>query len=258
MKRSTGPRKTADLSESVGQQLNTYAISATAAGAGMLALVQPSEAKIVYTPAHVNIVQNRGLFRFDLNHDGISDFGLSNQFRSCSSSRCTGSLNAEGEGENEIWSVRCNTNYSCAAALPRGTKVGAKGQFSKPRRLIMAVGNYEVFFGPWWSVNQAYLGIKFVIKGKTHFGWARVKFSRGQHFSITAIVTGYAYETIPEKAIIAGQTKGPDDPINDFSPNASLTSPIPDRPQPASLGALALGAQGIPWRRKESALESAL
>src|ERR1700721_2980635 len=157
MKRSTGPRKTADLSESIHQQLNTYAISATAAGVGMLAFVQPSEAKIVYTPAHVHIAQNRGLFRFDLNHDGISDFGLSNQFRSCSSSRCTGSLNAEGEGENGVWSVRCNTDYSCAAALPRGTRVGPRGRFPTARRLIMAVGNYDVFIGPWWKVSQAYL-----------------------------------------------------------------------------------------------------
>jgi hypothetical protein len=35
-----------------------------------------------------------------------------------------------------------------------------------------------------------------------------------------------------------------------------LTNPIPDIPQPASLGILALGAQGVPlWRRKESGLE---
>jgi len=37
---------------------------------------------------------------------------------------------------------------------------------------------------------------------------------------------------------------------------AFLTSPIPDTPHPASLGMLALGAQGVPlWRRKESALQ---
>jgi hypothetical protein len=200
-----------NLSSSSERRLNAYTLAATAAGVGALCLAPAAEAKVVYTPAHVNIVQNGGLFAFDLNHDGTADFGLSNLFRFCSSSRCTGSLNARGEGQNEIWSVICNTNYNCAAALPKGTKVGFKGQFSKPRPLIMAVGNYEVFFGPWWNVEQAYLGIKFVIKGKTHFGWARVKFSRGQRFSITAILTGYAYETIPNKPIIAGATKGPDE-----------------------------------------------
>jgi hypothetical protein len=47
MKRSSGPRKTANLSESVHQHLNMYAIAAGAAGVGMLALAPRSEAKIV-------------------------------------------------------------------------------------------------------------------------------------------------------------------------------------------------------------------
>src|SRR5580693_5813065 len=38
---------------------------------------------------------------------------------------------------------------------------------------------------------------------------------------ITATLTGYAYETIPGKAIIAGATKGPDD----GEPSASFTTP---------------------------------
>jgi hypothetical protein len=76
--------------------------------------------------------------------------------------------------------------------------------------------------------------------------------------AMSVTLTGYVYETIPGKSIKTGRTKGPaDDPTNDeFSPGASLTNPISDTPQPASLGMLALGAQGVPlWRRKESALE---
>jgi hypothetical protein len=75
--------------------------------------------------------------------------------------------------------------------------------------------------------------------------------------AITAVLTDYAYETIPNKPIITGKTKGPDDDSveqqNDPGPGASLISPIPETPQPASLGMLALGAQGAPlWRRKET------
>ena len=44
----------------------------------MLALANPVEAKVIYTPANVRIVPNAGLVRIDLNHDGIADFGLSN------------------------------------------------------------------------------------------------------------------------------------------------------------------------------------
>jgi len=47
------------------------------------------------------------------------------------------------------------------------------------------------------------------------------------------MLTGYAYETIANKAIIAGRTKGPD-----------VTAA-----QPTSLGHLAAGASAIPaWR----------
>ena len=49
-------RKTAsNLSESVHKQLNMYAIAAGAAGVGLLALAQPSEAKIVRAFAGVEI-----------------------------------------------------------------------------------------------------------------------------------------------------------------------------------------------------------
>ena len=61
-----------------------------------------------------------------------------------------------------------------------------------------------------------------------------------------AILTGYAYETIPGRAIIAGKTKGRDD----AEPTASLNKRIPE---PATLGALALGAPGLAiWRREEA------
>jgi hypothetical protein len=88
--------------------------------------------------------------------------------------------------------------------------------------------------------------LQFLIEGKVHFGWARLNVScRGT--DVFAILTGYAYETIPGKAIIAGATKGPDD----SEPTASLNPPIP---VPTTLGALAMGAPGLSiWRRKESA-----
>jgi hypothetical protein len=57
----------------------------------------------------------------------------------------------------------------------------------------------------------------------------------------------------------AGKTHGLVDGWNkeDFGPGASLTGPIPDTLLPASLGMLALGAQGLPlWRRKESVAET--
>jgi hypothetical protein len=46
MKRSSGPRKTANLSDSLHQHLNMYALAASAAEVNMLALARPAEAKL--------------------------------------------------------------------------------------------------------------------------------------------------------------------------------------------------------------------
>ena len=75
MKRSSGPgKRPSNLSESVHHQLNMYALAASAAGVGLLALLSPAEAKIVYTPADVN--SSWYFYKLDPNHDGIADFVL--------------------------------------------------------------------------------------------------------------------------------------------------------------------------------------
>jgi hypothetical protein len=64
-------RAVARLGASLDKNLMSYAMAAGAAGVGLLALAQPADAKIVYTPAHRNIGAKTFI---DLNHDGINDF----------------------------------------------------------------------------------------------------------------------------------------------------------------------------------------
>lgn len=86
---------------------------------------------------------------------------------------------------------------------------------------------------PGVNVRNRYLGLSFKINGKTHYGWARLNVKLMPYHGFTATLTGYAYETIPNKPIIAGKTTGPD----------IVTV------QPATLGQLAAGAAAIPaWR----------
>ena len=253
MKASSLPRKTANLSESIHQQLNMYALAASAAGVGVLALTQPVEAKIVYTPAHhvINANQTYGL---DLNHDGTSDFELKDFFSTFSGNLYGYLQILPHTSANEVWAAarapRCGSEELCAAALPKGKSVGPKGRFRQDYpdgERMVATGIVSGHWGSWFNVTR-YLGLKFVIKGKTHYGWARLAV-RAQRFVVTATLTGYAYETIPGKAIIAGATKGPDDDPQQVP--ATHTSPTPE---PAALGILALGAPELSiWRRKEPA-----
>jgi len=251
MTHSSRPRQASRISDSLHQQLNMYALAAGAAGVGTLCFAQPAEARVVYTPAHVAIKVNGGLFHIDLNHDGIPDFGL---------------LNSYYKGEKYYWTLKvvpprsangirvtrsmaCGGSESVAAALPKGKRIGPAGPFKNYRNgVVMAVAGGSATCGVWQGKSnlQAYLGLKFAVKGKIHFGWARVKVDTQQR-PFSAILTGYAYETIPGKGIIAGATKGPDAP----EPTASFAMPTP---RPVTLGALAMGAPGLAiWRRDECA-----
>jgi len=99
--------------------------------------------------------------------------------------------------------------------------------------------------GNWINVTNRCLGLKFLIKGKAHYGWARLNDTLSQS-KITVILTGYAYETVTGKPIIAGNTHGPDD--TEQPAPASMIRPAE---KPATLGMLAVGARGLStWRRE--------
>jgi len=255
VKRSPGSRKAASLPELTHQRLNMYALAAAASGASLLALVQPAEGKIIYRPANIQLMNQNQVF-LDMNHDGTNDFsfyGMSVSRRSISTFgfRLTASPAAQGNG---IWGMESNEHTSCAARVQKGTRIGQKRRFESNRVVLFDWSggpNGGTAYCPWAGKNgTAYLGLKFTVKGKTHFGWARLKV---EFFNGAGVVlTGYAYETIANKAIVAGATA-------DADASSAVLSPVP-RPAPASepvtLGTLAMGFPRIAiWRREESASE---
>jgi hypothetical protein len=247
MKRS---RKTANLSESVHQRLSMYALAASAAGVGALALAQPAEARIVYKATHV-VVGRNGRYKLDLNHDKIADFILVNTY-GCNTDYCVDALSAIAVEGNGVEGAKGFLSIPYASALQRGALIGPHQPFSG--QLMASSQSGQGSLGRWRNVTNHYLGLKFKIKGKIHYGWARLTVQVPGGALIKATLTGYAYEDIAGKPIKAGQTRGRMDDFTDDDPGsaASLTNPILDTSQPPLLGMLALGAQGVPlWRRKE-------
>jgi len=55
------------------------------------------------------------------------------------------------------------------------------------------------------QVRTRYLGLEFLINGEVHFGWARLTVTC-KDLRVLATLSGYAYETVPNTPIIAGQT----------------------------------------------------
>jgi hypothetical protein len=212
---------------------------ASAAGVSALALAQPAEGKIVYTLAH-RVIAFGDIYKLDLNHDGITDFTLSQLL--------TG---GHSFFYNNL-SVRSNSIVVNASAgilaLTSGVKVGSSRHFrdfaAHPGNMLHCQpGNnnaYCLHTGPtssnWANVTNRYLGLKFLINGETHYGWARLTVKvklQSNKVVITPLLTGYAYETVPNTPIITGQTRGADVVVA----------------RPASLGHLAQGASAISaWR----------
>jgi hypothetical protein len=233
VKQSIRPRKTADLSKTLSHRLNMYALAAGAAGVGMLALALPSEAKIVYTKTR-QVLGAGGSYKLDLAHDGTTDFLIRETGNGNSSTRL---LAKEKFGNAVQGNITQGMHY--ASALKRGEGIG-------PRQHFISGGNdgetmirvwYDPDFvtyrtyGKWINANNRYLGLKFKIKGKIHYGWARLSVDNFIN-DITATLTGYAYETVANKPITAGKTAGPD--VVTVQP---------------SVGHLARGAAAIPaWR----------
>jgi hypothetical protein len=235
-------RKPSHLSEPLQQRLNSYALAATAAGVSVLVLTQPAASRVVYTPAHQQVPRGMpGVLYLDLNHDGIPDFKLENWWTNVTSAYFS-SLSVfpaqPGNGNGIL-------GYGTVDRLgwiyfPFAFRAGARIGPAQKRSFFSAkyqewMYRADAQWGQWQDVQDRYLGLKFMIKGKAHYGWARLNVRcNPTNNKITALLTGYAYETIDNETIVAGKTNGQD---------AAL--------QPASLGALAAGASAAqPWPQK--------
>jgi len=237
-------RTSADLPNVIAQRLNSYVLAASAAGVSVLALLQPSDAEIVYTPANTPIGVNETV-GIDLNHDGIVDFSARNRTQSYFEHRDLLSVIPAQHGNN-IWGHSTGVHAS-ASALPAGFEVGRNGQFYSTRARLMAstgttaggtggVGLPGCMFGGWGAAKDRYLGLKFVINGEFHYGWAR--FTVGCYeLKVTATLDGYAYETVPKRPIITGVKHDSDNPGYLEPENVGISAP-----QSGSLGHLAQGA----------------
>jgi hypothetical protein len=215
-------------------------LAAAAASVGMLTLTQPLEADIIYTPSS-EALSFRGIYgahyqfsSIDLNHDGRPDF----QFWMNSA--------AVPDGEFANLAVRGFSGAGIvgavsASVLPAGATIGAGRAFAGSARMAYFVTNFYFpsgnGIGGKWANASGYLGLRFDVDRQTHFGWAQLNVqasaSEGGGNVLGEAVSGFAYETVANQPIEAGQTQ-------------ELA------PEPCTLGLLALGSLGLGfWRRRK-------
>lgn len=218
------PRPITKLCGSLERRLTAYTIAASASGMGFVLCSQPAAAKVVYTKTNQELQLNTPL-SLDLNHDGIVDFLL--HFDASTYGRLT--VFVQAERSNRVAGYCRHLSQSCwaSAQLP-DVRVGPNQRFGPYSLMLFAnCSDPRVSScfggGAWNNVQNHYLGLQFTIRGKVHYGWARLNVS--VNYGVTAVLTGYAYETVPNKPLVTGKTKGP-----------SMVTP-----EPETLGHLARG-----------------
>src|SRR5579862_8867858 len=231
------------LSAKLDRGLLAYVSAATSAGVAILALNCPAHARIIYTRANEEIFTSK-LFPLNLNHDPGADFTFDDSHGSTSIGGAWGILTIfPNRSANEIWGYQTSRGFMrLASALPPGVKVGRNGKFSPGQRILLRTSvsggarkaSSSNCAGPWKNATNRYLGLKFRIDGKTHYGWARLRVSCS-NVEVSGILTGYAYETVPNKAIITGKTR------DDVEVNGASNGELPSSGTGMTLGRLAQG-----------------
>jgi hypothetical protein len=267
-------RKPATLNTHLNKGLISYVATAFAVSGAIMAETQISDAEIVYTPTNTPILVGSPVL-LDLNKDGIADFVLSNVLDNFnghpSCTICTfgehGSLKASPEqAGNAIWGITSSTQSHSSRARSRkrqqkkpntvkeavapvlwGVLVGNGPERSFQSQAMQMDSSNSIYyfggggkidsFGAWGKGRQGtgpYVGFKFLIDGEVHYGWARVNV-KATFLSLSARLTGYAYETVANRPILTGFTHGTEDASSDPSQETQATVR-------GSLGQLALGA----------------
>lgn len=265
---STQPTDSARKSstKNLSRQISAYSFAAAAAGVSMLALASPAAGEVVITKKTLPIPVSffgQGV-EISLTNDGNNDFRLSLLYNFSSiSTKIDGRiliLNKLSHGKGVVGSQQFEPY---ASALMRGTKIGPTANFVSSVVGFPYGANIEEsatasyyhrgskhLKGKWsGNAKDRYLGVRFLINGQTHYGWIRmtVTIPSNPKIFMTATITGYAYETIPNKTILAGTAER--------SSAASQASEYIQSQGRPSLGMLALGAEGIPlWRREETSV----
>jgi hypothetical protein len=253
-------RPPAKLPESIQFQLNRYALAVSAAGACLLS-VPAAQAEIVYTPAHVKMDKVNGFYPIDFDNNGVVDVGIWMP-SSCTSSLCAFTMFAYPNSQLGD-AVEVNAK-GATKALHFGASIGSADRFVAADRIM---GGWEAvrhgsntwvsaWVGPWANagngVKHRYVGVKFLINNEFHYGWARINFVVSGKSTFYGVLTGYAYETIPNQGLKAGQTVGTSEATRIEAP--AVIRPTIKRP---TLGQLAAGALAISeWRAKQATTTS--
>ena len=154
--------------------LFSYAAAASAAGVGILAMVMPAEASVVFTKANATISPNT-ILPLDLNNDGVIDFTIIDTFH-IGGVRNTGSsfiqhalLSVQrAQTSNQV----AGNGLGIAVDFGPNKQLGSQNRFGTYSHVRMEGcttppdSSDPIFSGLWHDVTNRFLGLKFSINGE--------------------------------------------------------------------------------------------
>ncbi len=180
---------------------------------GLVALTPMANAQIVYTDIEpdTSITEIDSTYLLDLNNDGIKDFGIMQLFKEETSPVASLEELAlfDSIGDNKVLVDYLPFGTSVgnfALALNQGDTIDNDQVIWKTYCVLQAAGTYNsapANIGHWGGVSDKYLGFKFDISSTWHYGWARLSVNTE---ATVATIKDYAYNTVADEMILAGQT----------------------------------------------------
>lgn len=186
---------------------------------------------IVYTdvkPDSLILKTNPSSFNLDLNNDGINDFLFNSTKSKCEAAMIAPpvpyiylSVEPAGGGNTIMTnSVIVPGIFNLAAAFDSATVIASASMWASISQYFLYGASTSGYIrcmvarGYWLNVSDKYLGLKFIKSNNTYYGWARLSSSYSatplpyRHLTIGhLILKDYAYNSIPNQPILAGQTK---------------------------------------------------
>ncbi len=243
--------------ENIQEHLGIYSIAAAAAGVSVLALAQPAEASIVVTSTNITVTTSSAGF-IDMNGDGKNDFEFFIQRGGYDHSFYATLAVMPLTGGRPVGGARTPLG-PYGSALASGGKIGPSAHFSssigrgqvtleRTQGFVSGSSTYKLY-GQWGGKSAShFLGVRFLISGKIHYGWIKLSVFKQASSLLQATITEFAYNTVANQKMTAGQTAV-------VSAGAAQRPSLPGKPSTSagpSLGMLAAGADALPmWRREE-------
>lgn len=255
---STRASEKKTISKTLNRQIGLYSMAAAVAGVSMLALAEPAVGEVIVTKKSIPIAagtEPAPVF-VSLANNGVDNFSF--KLYQNDPGRF---LLVDGVDKDTDRARMGGFWDPYAQALPRNTKIGASATFFWYDGLVemSASSGANKYCKGYWGTNltnryigcgnpkNTYMGVEFTLNGETHYGWIRLNIKTTSNPTgpqLTATITGYAYETIAGKPIVAGTA-------------ATASSASARQPHAGpSLGMLAAGAEGMPMWRRELAASS--